>query len=95
MAEPEFTLEFIGRTMMAMREEMRDLRAEMNHRFETMDDRLVTIEGTLNRHQDELTVTTAMVMRHASEPIAWSAMERQIKRLSERLDKVETRLPAE
>lgn len=87
MAETEFTLDLLGSIMLEMREDIRALRRDVN---EIKEVRLPAIERTIMQHQDELTVTTAMVMRHASEPIAWSAMQSEIRRLRERVEALET-----
>lgn len=87
MAETEFTLDLLGSIMLEMREDIRVLRRDVN---EIKEVRLPAIERTISQHQDELTVTTAMVMRHASEPIAWGAMQSEIRRLRERVEALET-----
>lgn len=90
----EYDLEFLGRLMLDMRADMREFRREVEGRFDRVEVRLDTLESIVTRHQDELTVTTAMVMRHAGEHVAWGTMERQIKALAERLATIEARLPA-
>lgn len=90
----DVTLDLLGRMILEMRDEMRAFRAATDVRFDRIETRLDTVEATINRHQDELTVTTAMVMRHTSEPIAWGAIERQIKSLAARIEKLESRTPS-
>lgn len=65
--------------------------------------KLAGIEAQVAKHADENAVLTgpvgfadtppgdrfAMVMRYAGEHIAWGAMERQIKQLQERLERLE------
>jgi hypothetical protein len=87
MSETEFTLNLLGSIMLDMREDIRDVRQRLTAIEEV---RLPAIERTITQHQDELTVTTAMVMRHASEPIAWGAMQSEIRRLRERVEALET-----
>jgi len=87
MAEPEFTLDLLGKIMLEMRADVR----EVNVRLGAVETRL---GETLGAFRDELTVTSAMVVRFSSEHIAWGAMERQIKALTERIARVESRLPA-
>lgn len=89
----EYSLDFIGRTLLAMREEMRERFNEVDTRFDQVEARLATLERDGQQRVDEITVLTGMVMRYSGEHIAWGAMERQIKQLAERLERVETRLP--
>ncbi len=66
----DYTLELIGRTMLELRGEMRAFRKDVEERLDKIGGRLDAVERTLVQHQDEMTVTSAMVMRYASEPIA-------------------------
>ncbi len=87
----ECSLEFIGRTLVDLREDVGDLRG-----------RVGTLERTLGEMKDALTVSTAMAMRNMAEPIAGAALQHQISRMRDRLEAVEqrvgrteSRLPAE
>ena len=42
---------------------------------------------------DEMTVLTGMVLRYSSEHIAWGGMQRQLKRLEERIARLEGAQP--
>jgi len=77
----ECSLDLIGRTLLALRDEVREFRREVDDRFDRVEARLTAFE-----RNDQ-------VMRYAGEHIAWGAMERQINQLLERMDEIETHLP--
>ena len=85
----DYSLDFIGRTLLALREEMRECFNQVDARFDRVEARLATLERNDQQRLDENAVLTGMVMRYAGEHIAWGAMERQIKRLAERVDQLE------
>lgn len=66
----EYSLDFIGRTLLAMREEMRDFRREVDTRFDQVEARLASLERDGQQRVDEITVLTGMVMRYSGEHIA-------------------------
>lgn len=87
----EYSLDFIGRTLVDLRDDVRDLRS-----------RVGALERTVGEVKDELTVNIAMLMRNTAEPIAGAALQRQITRMHDRLDlgeqrvgRVEGRLPGD
>lgn len=47
-----------------------------------IEQQLTSLEEKVERHNDETTVLTGMVMRYAGEHIAWGGMENQLRKLS-------------
>ncbi len=45
------------------------------------------------QQNDEMTVLTGMVLRYASEHIAWGGVQYQLRRLTERIDALERQAP--
>jgi hypothetical protein len=73
----DVTLEPLGRLMLEARGDVRNLTSEVREvktRMASLEER---VDTTLNAFRDEVTVTSAMVMRYSTEHIAWSAMERR------------------
>lgn len=66
----EFTLDFIGHTLLAMREEIRETRQDLRDVRDQVGKLEATMDGALETFREELTVTSAMVMRYSSEHIA-------------------------
>jgi hypothetical protein len=89
----EFTLDSIGHTLFATREDVREARQEMRDLRDQVGKLEAMIDGTLKTFRKELTVTSAMVVRYSSGHIAWEVLERQIQRLCERMERMEARLP--
>jgi hypothetical protein len=88
MTQSRFTLDLLGPIILETRDRLR----RMEERLERVEnERLVGIEADLRQLRDESTVTSAMVMRHMSEPIAWGAMDRMLKRLTDRVEALEQR----
>lgn len=77
----EYSLDCIGRTLVDLRDDVRDLRS-----------RVGALERTVGEMKDELTVNIAMLMRNTAEPIAGAALQRQITRMHDRLDLGEQRV---
>lgn len=73
----EFTLELLGPIIIETRDELRKFK-------ESADQRLAALERAVSNQNDDVTVLGAMVMRHTSEPIAWHAMQNELRRLRER-----------
>lgn len=87
----EYSLDFIGRTLVDLRDQVRAL-----------DNRVGALERGVGELKDELTVNTAMLMRNTAEPIAGAALQNQISRMrdwleamEQRVGLVESRLPGE
>lgn len=76
----EYTLDLLGPIIIETRDKLRDV-----------DERLAGLERAVTNQNDEVTVLGAMVMRYTSEPVAWHAMQNELRRLRERIEALETR----
>jgi uncharacterized coiled-coil protein SlyX len=83
----EFTLDLLGPIILESRDELR----LMNERMSAMNERMTALERVVTNQKDEVTVLGAMVMRYTSEPVAWHAMQNELRRLRERIDALEAR----
>jgi hypothetical protein len=95
MAGTEFTLDLLGPIILEMRDELRDLKRDVRDVKRDVavikEESLPAIEGRMTSHGEEMLVLSAMVMRYSSEPIAWGAMQSEIRILRERLDTLESK----
>lgn len=82
-------LEFIASQLQRVRDELRPMRA----RLDRVEDRRAGVENREGGQGDARTVPSGMVLRWSSEHIAWSGVQRQLKRLEERLARLEGAQP--
>jgi len=83
------SLEFIATQLQRVLEELRQIREQLGR----VEDRLEHVERRDGELGDEMTVLTGMVLRYSSEHIAWGGMQRQLKRLEERIARLEGAQP--
>lgn len=88
MTDPTYTLDLLGPIIVETRDRLRALETRVE-RIET--ERLPAIENKLAHHNDEVTGFIGMVLRFFGEPISWSAMQSEIRRLRERIEALEAR----
>lgn len=83
------SLEFIATQLQRVLEELRQIREQLDR----MGNRLEKAESRDVELGDEMTVLTGMVLRYSSEHIAWGGVQRQLKRLEERIARLEGAQP--
>lgn len=79
------SLELIAANLERLLQGQRELKAQLD-RIEERMGKLETRDAELG---DEMTVLTGMVLRYSSEHIAWGGVQSQLKRLEERITRLE------
>ncbi len=84
------SLEFIATPLQRLIEEAQQTRRELAE----VREELAGLRGDRVQLGDEMTVLTGMVLRYSSEHIAWGGVQRQLKRLEERIARLEGAQPS-
>ena len=79
----DHTLDFIGKLIVDMRVDLRELREDMQ-----------AVKRDVAQLRDEQLVNTAWLMRDKAEPIAAAALQSQLQRMNSRMDAMERRVGA-
>jgi uncharacterized coiled-coil DUF342 family protein len=83
------SLEFIATQLQRVLEELQQMRRELAE----VKTEVADLRADRTQIGDEMTVLTGMVLRYSSEHIAWGGMQRQLKRLEERVARLEGAQP--
>lgn len=73
-----FSPDFLDQVILAMRDDVAEIKQ-----------RVVSLEGKVEHHNDEMIVLTGMVMRQGSEQIAWASLSNELRRPRERAEALE------